>query len=408
MRAFPSPSLRRLVAGIVLSITCGPGAHAQTPDALSFAAWLEQLRREAAETGVSVTTLDSALAGLEPNPRVIELDRRQPEFTQTFWNYLDTRVTEQRIERGRALLEEHRGLLASVEREYGIPPRYLVAFWGLETNFGSYMGDFPVVGSLATLAYDERRSEFFRSQLLDALHIIDEGSVQAANMKGSWAGAMGHMQFMPATFRQYAVDASGDGRRDLWNSLHDALASGANYLGRLGWRPDERWGREVRLPEDFPWEKADIAIKKPIAEWAELGVRRADGAALPGADMEGAIVLPQGHRGPAFLVYHNFDVILYWNRSINYAIAVGHLADRFAGLGEIANGRDVYNEPITRDQSLALQRRLNELGFDAGEPDGIPGSRTKAAIRAFQREAGLPQDGHPSADLLEQLARFEG
>ena len=408
MRTILNPLIRRLLAGILLSTTCGYGAQARTPDVAPFAAWLEDLRREAAETGVSGTTLDSALAGLEPIPRVIELDRRQPEFTQTFWNYLDTRVTEQRIKRGRSLLEEHRVLLASVEREYGIPPRYLVAFWGLETNFGSYLGDFPVVGSLATLAYDERRSEFFRTQLLDALHIIDEGSVQTADMKGSWAGAMGHMQFMPATFRLYAVDAGGDGRRDLWNSLQDALASGANYLARLGWRPEERWGREVRLPEDFPWEQADIAIRKPIAEWAELGVKRADGSALPSADMEGAIVLPQGHRGPAFLVYHNFEVILYWNRSINYAIAVGHLADRFAGSGEIANGRDVDNEPMTRDQSLALQRRLNELGFDAGEPDGIPGSRTKAAIRAFQRAAGLPQDGHPSAALLEQLAQFEG
>lgn len=407
MRTPLSPSIRPLLAVIILSSICGSGTHAQLPEIAPFATWLEDLRREAAETGVSGTTLDAALAGLEPIPRVIELDRRQPEFTQTFWNYLDTRVTEQRVERGRALLEEHRRLLASVEREYGIPPRYLVAFWGLETNFGSYLGDFPVVGSLATLAYDERRSEFFRTQLLDALHIIDEGSVQAADMKGSWAGAMGHMQFMPATFRQYAVDAGGDGRRDLWNSLPDALASGANYLARLGWRPEERWGREVRLPQDFPWEQADIAIRKPIAEWAELGVKRADGSALPSTDMEGAIVLPQGYRGPVFLVYHNFDVILYWNRSINYAIAVGHLADRFAGSGEIANGRDVDNEPMTRDQSLALQRRLNELGFDAGEPDGIPGSRTKAAIRAFQRAAGLPQDGHPSAALLEQLAQFE-
>jgi membrane-bound lytic murein transglycosylase B len=407
MRTLLSPSINRLLTGILLSTACYPGAQAQAPDAAPFATWLENLRREAALAGVSAQTLDSALNSLEHIPRVIELDRRQPEFTQTFWNYLDTRVTRQRIERGRALLEEHRGLLASVERRYGVPPRYLVAFWGLETNFGSYLGDFPVVGSLATLAYDERRSEFFREQLLDALHIIDEGSVTAANMKGSWAGAMGQMQFMPVTFRHYAVDATGDGRRDLWNSLDDALASGANYLARLGWRPDERWGREVRLPEDFPWEQADIAVTKPIAEWARLGVKRADGAGLPIADMEGAIALPQGHRGPAFLVYHNFDVIMQWNRSINYAIAVGHLADRFAGLPEIANGRDVDNKPMTWDQSLALQRRLNELGFNAGEPDGIPGSQTKAAIRAFQREAGLPQDGHPSGALLEQLGRFE-
>lgn len=407
MKTLLNSSFPHLIARFVLLTGMCLASDAQAQDGAEFEAWLDQLRTEAGGAGVSAATLDAALTGLKPIPRVIELDRKQPEFTQTFWNYLSDRVTEQRLERGRKMLKEHRVLLEAVEKQYGVPPRFLVAFWGLETNFGSFLGGFPVVGSLATLAYDERRSSFFRSQLLDALRIIDEGSVKVADMKGSWAGAMGHMQFMPSTFRQYAVDATGDGKRDVWNSLHDALASGANYLGRLGWRGDEVWGREVTLPKDFPWDQADIDIKKPIAEWARMGVRKADGSPLPKADINGSIVLPQGYQGPAFVVYRNFDVILYWNRSINYAIAVGYLADRFVGLPRIHHGRNADNIPMTREQSIALQRRLNELGFDAGVPDGIPGSQTKSAIRAFQRRAGLPEDGYASVGLLERLEQFK-
>ncbi len=407
MRAARHPLFHCLLAAASLLTCLSLAANSQASGAGQFDEWLEALRREAGSAGISTATLDAALTGLQPLPRVIELDRKQPEFTQTFWNYLNDRVTDSRLERGRKMLREHHELLASIGEQYGVPPRYLVALWGLETNFGSYMGDFPVIQSLATLAHDERRSSFFRSQLLDALRIVEEGSVTVADMKGSWAGAMGHMQFMATTFLQYAVDATGDGRRDMWRSLHDALASGANYLSGIGWHADERWGREVVLPEHFPWEQADLDIRKPIADWRRMGVRRADGSTLPDADMEGAIVMPQGYQGPAFLVYPNFDVIMQWNRSINYAIAVGHLADRLIGLPRITHGDKVANEPMTRDQGIALQRRLNELGFDAGIPDGIPGSQTKSAIRAFQREAGLPQDGHPTAALLEQLEQYE-
>lgn len=386
---------------ILLSLSLS--ASGQPAMASDFESWLGALRDEAAGKGVSASTLDTALQGLRPIPRVIELDRQQPEFTQTFWNYLGQRVTEDRIARGRKLLEEHRDLLARVEKQYGVPPRFLVAFWGLETNFGSYLGAFPVVGSLATLAHDHRRDAFFRAQLLDALRILDEGSVTVADMKGSWAGAVGHMQFMPSTFLQYAVDATGDGKRDLWGSLPDAFSSAANYLSRLGWRSDEIWAREVKLPKDFSWDQADPSIKKPIAEWAKMGVRKPDGGALPKADISGAIVLPQGYQGPAFLVYRNFDVIMNWNRSINYAVTVGYLADRFVGLPRIRHGRDADNRPLSREQALTLQSKLNELGYPVGTPDGIPGAQTRIAIRAFQRDAGLPQDGYPSVSLLEKL-----
>jgi membrane-bound lytic murein transglycosylase B len=363
------------------------------------------LRNEAVRRGISPETLDQALASLSPIERVIELDRQQPEFTQTFWTYLRQRVTEARIERGRELLREHRDLLGAIQRKYGVPARYLVAFWGLETSFGEDLGSFPVIGALATLAYDARRSQFFRAQLLDALQVVDDGQIGLADMRGSWAGAMGHLQFIPSTFRRYAVDATGDGRADVWHSLPDVFESGANYLKQLGWRPGSLWGREVRLPQDFDWTLASSDHKKTVSEWAALGVTKAHGANLPRSDTRGAIVLPQGHRGPAFLVYDNFEVIMKWNRSVSYAIAVGHLADRIAGLPGIQHGHEVDNRALSRQQVLEMQKLLEAQGFDIGAPDGIAGSRTRAAVREFQARNGLPADGYASAEFLDALRR---
>ncbi len=403
-----SISQRHFSAKFALALLLILAGISNTAAAEDFQQWLQDLRHEAATHGISADTLDSALRGVRPLPRVIELDRRQPEFTETFWNYLDKRVTARRIQEGRRLLHRHRALLADVERRYGIPPRYLVAFWGLETNYGSYLGSFPTVPALITLAYDLRRSHFFRSEALDALRIIDQGHVTPAAMQGSWAGAIGQLQFLPSTFLRYAVDGDGDGKKDVWHDIEDVFASGGHYLQQMGWKHGERWGREVRLPARFDWQLARLDIKKPLAAWSRLGVRRADGAPLPPADLRGAIVLPQGHAGPAFLVYDNFEVILKWNRSINYAIAVGHLADRLVGLPPLHNGRQADNRRLTRELALELQRRLNELGFDTGAADGIPGSRTRAAVRAYQKTAGLPVDGYPSLPLLEHLRRHQG
>ena len=368
-----------------------------------FMRWLDELREEAASQGISQATLDAALADVRPLERVIELDRRQPEFTETFWNYLDKRVTAGRIHKGRQLLARHRALLGEVERKFGVPPRYLVAFWGLETNFGAYLGSFPTVDALVTLAFDPRRGEFFRAQVLDALRIIDQGHVVAENMKGSWAGAIGQLQFLPSTFLAHALDGNGDGTKDVWRNLHDVFHSGGNYLQNIGWRRGERWGREVLLPANFPWEDARLDFRKPLAYWSAQGVRRADGSPLPVADMSGAIVLPQGHDGPAFLVYGNFDVIMKWNRSIHYALSVGILADRIAGGGRVLHGRGADNRRLTRQLTQELQQRLNARGFDAGDPDGIPGRLTRKAVRAYQLQAHLPADGHPSVALLEHL-----
>ncbi|MDK8462815.1 lytic murein transglycosylase [Marinobacter sp. SS13-12] len=367
-----------------------------------FPLCIERLEGQAIEAGVSSQTAKNVLASAEYLERVIELDRRQPEFTTTFADYLNRRVNDQRVSKGRELLQEHRELLDRVTRETGVPAPYLVSFWGLETNFGAYFGKMPVPSSLATLACDPRRSNFFTEQLIAALRIIDEGAIPAEQMEGSWAGAMGHVQFMPTVFLRHAVDGDGDGKRDLWNSLPDAMMSAGNFLEDLGWNGDYRWGREVLLPENFDYELAD-GRKLALEEWRKLGVTDAFGNALANEPIKASVVVPSGHRGPAFLAYHNFGVIMGWNRSEFYAIAVGHLADRIAGAGELQNPPPEDLPALSRDNILAIQEALNEKGFDTGEPDGIMGPDTRSAIRTYQAKNGLVADGYPGDAVLESL-----
>ncbi len=378
-----------------------PWAHALSDD--EFAVCVDALGDKARAAGIDNNVIREATTGLNLQERVLELDRRQPEFLQTFWQYLDIRVSANRIRNGRAMLDKHRSLLNRVHREFGVPPAYLVALWGLETNFGSYFGNMPVLDSLATLACDPRRSEFFTSEFIEALKIVQGGHIKLTAMEGSWAGAMGHTQFMPSTFNAYAVDYDGNGRIDLWNSLADAFASSAHYLRSMGWNSGQRWGREVRVPDDFGWELAGLETRKHLREWAELGIRRADGGELPIADMEASLLLPAGYRGPAFLVYDNFRVIMRWNTSISYAIAVGHLADRIAGRGELQAQPPTQEVALSREQVKEMQRLLNELGYDSGKPDGIAGRMTRRAVRHYQMAAGLPADGHPDPALLGNL-----
>ncbi len=370
-----------------------------------FSYWLEGLKQEARTKGISEATLHGALDNLQPIPRVLELDRRQPEFTQTFWRYLDARVTAGRIERGRMLLEAHKDLLDDVEKHYGVQPRFLVAFWGLETNFGDYLGSFPVIGSLATLAHDPRRNDFFRAELLAALSIIDAGHIPAQEMFGSWAGAMGQPQFMPSTFVRFAVDGDGDGRKDIWHSLPDVFASAANFLSESGWQGDKTWGREVKLPADFDLELTGFKVEKTLAAWQILGVRKINGNNLPRVNMKGSLILPAGHSGPAFLVYNNYRTTLRWNRSDLYAIAIGHLADRISGKGALRTTRPASEQRLSRSQVEKIQELLNAHGFDPGPVDGVLGSQTRQAIKEFQRTAKLPADGHPTPELLETLGK---
>ncbi|MBL28939.1 MAG: lytic transglycosylase [Rhodospirillaceae bacterium] len=292
-----------------------------------FEAWLVDLRTEARGLGIGEATLDAALAGVEPIPRVIELDRKQPESTMTAAQYLDRVVSDARISAGRKQLAQHRRQLEEVGAKFGVQPRYIVALWGIETNYGGYTGNFSVVASLETLAYDGRRSSFFRGELLKALQILDQGHITPAAMIGSWAGAMGQSQFMPSSFMNYAVDYDGDGRRDIWGTTGDVFASIANYLAREGWQDDQTWGREVRLPANFDQGLIGYDTTKRLSEWQALGVRRADGGDLPTRDLPGSIVQPDGAGTRAWVVYDNFRTILKWNRSTYFGLAVGRLSD---------------------------------------------------------------------------------
>ncbi|MCY4590246.1 MAG: lytic murein transglycosylase [Alphaproteobacteria bacterium] len=321
--------LRKLLLGTLMAGGLGMyAAEASEP----FSAWLDGVRSEALERGIRAETLEVALANLEPVARVIELDRNQPEFKLTFRQYLDRVVSDRRARKGRELLERHAPLLGKVSETYGVPPRLIVALWGIETDFGRITGGFPVIAALATLAHDGRRSTFFRRELMLALEIIDQGHIAADDMIGSWAGAMGQNQFMPSSFHAYAVDHDGDGEKNIWGSLPDIFASTANYLSRAGWSDDTTWGRPVRLPTGFPGEHIGRAVVKGLADWQRLGVRKADGTDLPGRNLPASVITPQsGSLDPAFVVYENFEVILKWNRSEYFAIAVGTLADRLGG-----------------------------------------------------------------------------
>ncbi len=317
----------RLCLGVLVAVLA-TGAAAGS----SFDEWLGGLRREALAKGIGGATLDAALSGIKPIPRVIELDRRQPEFTLTFRQYMDRVVPAARVEKGRGRLRENRTLLDAVGRKYGVQPRFIVAFWGVETDFGRITGGFPVISALATLAYDGRRSKYFRGELLNALRILDEGHIALEDMVGSWAGAMGQSQFMPSSFLSFAVDHDGDGRKDIWNSRADVFASAANYLAKSGWKGDQTWGRAVRLPKDFNPADASLEVRKRLSQWQRLGVRRADGGDLPRRDLTASVVLAEKKiGGPAYVVYDNYRAILKWNRSTFFALAIGSLADRIGG-----------------------------------------------------------------------------
>lgn len=395
-----------LLACLALALAPFPAPAAEQPTQ-PFSEWLQGLRAEARAKGLSDDFLNAALTGLRPIQRVIELDRKQPEFTLTFWKYLDKNVNDLRIQKGKAMLAKHADILDKTAQKYGVQPHYIVAFWGLETNYGEYFGSFPLVGALATLAHDPRRSRFFREQLLAALAIMARGDVPVT-MTGSWAGAMGNFQFIPTTYRDFAVDADGDGQRDMWRSYPDMFASAANYLARSGWRRGWNWGREVILPDGFNIEQAGLGVRKPIADWRRLGVRRIDGGALPDERGDASIVLPAGYEGPAFLVHQNYRTILNWNRSLLYAVAVGHLADRLRGAGPLQSRRPDAEVPLSRVDVQDLQRLLAAKGFYAGGTDGVIGPETRRAIRAYQKHMRLPPDGYPTAGLLERLRGTSG
>ncbi len=393
-------TLVRFIAAALLAC-CLPGLQAQE-SALDFAEWLEGLRAEARDRGISEATL-LTIDAIQPLERVLELDNSQPEFVQTFTRYLDLRITPGQILQGQALLRQYGVLLEEVRRRYGVQPHYLVAFWAIESNYGKATGGFSVLEALATLAYDPRRADFFREQLLVALQIIDDGHIQAERMSGSWAGAMGQLQFMPNIFYQYGVDGDADGRIDIWNSLPDIFHSAANFLSESGWRGGERWGREVMLPDGFDYSLTGIATRMPLERWQSLGLTMVNGDPLPVvAGMKASVILPAGAQGPAFLAYQNFRVTMTYNPSTFYALTVGHLADRFMG-GDAISRMPENEQAMSVADVKQLQELLNSRGFSSGEPDGRVGRQTRAAIRAYQKAQGLPQDGYASWVLFESL-----
>jgi lytic murein transglycosylase len=324
---------RRFSAVLFAALILAPvGAAAQeAAPQKDFPTFIQELEAEAVARGIRPETARGALDGVEHIDRVIELDRKQPEFTFTLQQYLDRVVNQGRVERGRQMMAENRALLAQIEKRYGVPAKYVVALWGIETDFGRVTGGYSVVSALATLAYDGRRSTYFRGELMDALKIVDEGHITAAAMKGSWAGAMGQCQFMPSSFLKFAEDWDGDGRRDIWTTRADVLASAANYLSRSGWKGDETWGRPVRLPANFSDRLIGLNEKRAVTEWSKLGVKATDGKPLPHSTIEGSIVRPDNGGGATFLVYDNFRTFMKWNRSTFFALAAGHLADRIGG-----------------------------------------------------------------------------
>jgi membrane-bound lytic murein transglycosylase B len=369
-----------------------------------FQVWLRDFRRHARGEGISEATLARALEGVRYRPRVIELDRSQPEFVRPLWQYLDSAVSQARVSQGRAKLDEHRGTARRIEQRYGVPAEIVVAIWGIESNYGGNFGDFSTLEALATLAFDGRRSDFARGELLAALRIIEAGDISPERMIGSWAGAMGHTQFIPSSFESYAVDGDDDGRRDIWSSIPDVMASTANYLARAGWQSGQPWGVEVRLPQGFDYAQTELATRRSSREWAAQGVSRIDGGSLPDFE-QASVIAPAGARGPAFLVGPNYRAILRYNNATSYALAVATLADRIAGREGIRAEwpRDV--QPLSRSQVREMQQALNERGFDVGTPDGVMGPNTRRGLREYQRSIGVTPDGFATVDLLQRLQR---
>jgi len=396
---------------ILLLIALNTTVYAQSSmpeNEQQFRAWLNDFKQQARREGISESTLNQAFKGIKLNQNVIESDRKQPEFTRTFYEYFNSAVSRDRVTVGKKQYQKHLPLLQEVSQKYGIPTQILVSFWGMETNYGRYTGNIPIIQSLVTLAYDPRRTTFFSQQLMAALKIIDQGHIDPNQMKGSWAGAMGQVQFMPTNYLKYAVDGDGDGKINLWDSLPDAFHSAGHFLQTLGWKPEQTWGEEVSLPKNFNYALADNKTQRTLTEWRALGIIKANGQPLPPLTEQTAkLILPSDYRGPAFLVYDNFQVIKRWNNSNNYALAVGHLSDRILGKSPLSKKRPKDDKGLTRDQIKQIQSALNQLGYNAGKPDGVAGSNTRNALRAFQISEQLPADGAPSYRMLQLLKKAQ-
>ena len=393
--------LKRLLAALLIAT---PLFTATAQADAKFESFIQSLWPRVKAAGISRALFDAAFAGVtDPDPAVLKLAATQPEFTSTTSAYLAKAVTPIRIDTGQQMKGGDAGLLSAIEKKYGVDRHILLGIWGMESNFGKDKGSMGVMRSLATLIYAGRKKQYAREQLIAAFKILKNGNRQPANFTGSWAAAMGHTQFIPTSYLSYAVDWTGDGKKDIWGSKEDALASTANYLDKAGWKSDRPWGWEVSLPAKF--NKALIGRSKwrPVSEWVKLGVTPAGGGKFSAPQADAFVMIPQGIDGPAFLVTRNFLALMAYNFSHSYALAVGHLADRIRGGGPIVGTWPDLNFDLSFAQRVDLQKRLSRLGFETGGADGRFGARTYEAIIAYQKSVGLPLDGKPSAKLLERL-----
>ncbi|MBL4806734.1 MAG: lytic murein transglycosylase [Rhodobacteraceae bacterium] len=397
-----------VLAAFILLLPALPTIAQDTPQVTAvqtraFDVWVAAFRPRALSAGISANTFDRAFRGVALNPRVIQHDQYQPEFNKPIWEYLDTSVADSRVTNGRQNLRAKRNLLRRIERQYGVQAEVLTAIWGIESNYGQNRGSFSVIEALATLAFDGRRRRYGEGQLIAALHVLQNGDTTAARMMGSWAGAMGHTQFIPTSYQAYAVDWTGNGRRDIWaENPADALASAANYLNEHGWHSGDPWGVEIVLPDGFDYALVDVKNKQPVSYWNRLGVRTAQGGRLPNHGAA-ALLLPAGGDDPVFAIYHNFNVILRYNNAVSYALSIGHLSDRIAGGTPFVTPWSRNSFSLTQTQIAELQTLLTSKGFSTNGVDGVAGANTRSAIIAYQRSAGLTADGFASTALLEAL-----
>lgn len=379
-----------------------PAIAAGCTNSGSFERWLDGFRQEAAAAGISRETIRHALGDIKLDPGIIARDRRQGFFAQSFLDFSDKLATKNRIVSGQQQIARHKAIFAREEQQYGVPAPVIAAFWALESDFGSGMGNLHVLRSLATLAYDCRRPDMFRNELMSALRIIDRGDLKAEEMIGSWAGELGQTQFLPSHYLKYAVDYDGDGHRNLLRSPADIIGSTGNFMADLGWQRNQPWLEEVRVPSDMSWDQADLSIQHPRSTWARRGVTKADGRPLTADGLPASLLLLMGRNGPAFLAYPNFQVYLKWNQSLNYATTAAYLATRIAGAPPMSRG----NGPIpvlSAAEVQEMQHLLKRQGYDVGEPDGKLGAATRAAVRQAQMKLGLPADSYPTGQLLARL-----
>lgn len=382
----------------VVLLIFASAASAEEDDQL-FTQWLLNMAVEAKVEGISQQAVDYTVSQAKFSARVIELDRAQPEFIQTFSTYSARRIQPKVVQTGKELIQANVDMLHAVEQLYGVPKEVLVSFWALETNFGKNQGGFNLASALVTLAYEGRRAQFFKDELFAFMRVLDEEKHYAEPILGSWAGATGHMQFMPSTLLKYGVDGDEDGKVNIWSSLPDVFTSAANYLSQVGWQASEPAALVTTLPDGFDYGLAQLKVRKTAKEWLKLGVT------VPKQYEEFnniGVLLPQGYKGPAFLIFSNFDVIMTWNRSVNYALSVSLLSQHFSGYApDVKLAED--NEGLSYEKMRSLQAKLNSLGYDCGSPDGFPGAKTQAAVRRYQATVGLPQDGYAGPSLFNAL-----